>query len=203
MNEEGVSHIAYFRTDGGSSKLYTQEFVDKKDKEIERLEQALQEEKKTTNHAYKLWKSIDNSHIEKIYKLEQEIERLNKELEIAKDNEETYRLEMLDITKRLGLKEDTIFDEVKDKAERLKKRNKEIYEGFIATQDELKEYAEENEQLHSIIKEAREYIESNPLVYMYDTDVYVTDIEFLEGEIPELKFFRTLNEILDKVDKGE
>ena len=46
-------------------------------KEIERLEQALQEEKKTTNHAYKLWKSIDNSHIEKIYKLEQKIERLN------------------------------------------------------------------------------------------------------------------------------
>lgn len=62
-----------------------------------------------------------------------EIERLNKELEIAKDNEETYRLEMLDITKRLGLKEDTMFDEVKDKAERL----------------------------HSIIKEAIEYIEAH------------------------------------------
>ena len=49
--------------------------------EIERLEQALQEEKKTTNHAYKLWKSIDNSHIEKIYKLEQEIEMLNNIIE--------------------------------------------------------------------------------------------------------------------------
>ena len=37
MIEKGVSHIAYFRTDGGSSKLYTQEYVDEKDKEIERL----------------------------------------------------------------------------------------------------------------------------------------------------------------------
>ena len=37
MNEDGLSNIAYFRLDGGSSKLYTQEYVDKKDKEIERL----------------------------------------------------------------------------------------------------------------------------------------------------------------------
>lgn len=61
----------------------------------------------------------------------------------------------------------------------------------------------EIERLNNIIEEVRKYIESNPLVYMYDTDVYVTDIEFLEGQIPELKFFRTLNEILDKADKGE
>lgn len=60
--------------------------------------------------------------VEENYKLKEEIERLNKELEIAKGNEETYRLEMLDITKRLGLEEDTIFDEVKDKAEKLQQR---------------------------------------------------------------------------------
>lgn len=35
--EEGLSNVAYFRTDGGSSKLYTQEYVDKQGKEIERL----------------------------------------------------------------------------------------------------------------------------------------------------------------------
>ena len=44
---------------------------------------------------------------------------LEKELEVAKCNEEAYRLEMLDITKRLGLDEETLFDDVKDKAERL------------------------------------------------------------------------------------
>lgn len=37
MIEDGLSNVAYFRTDGGSPKLYTQEYVDKKDKEIERL----------------------------------------------------------------------------------------------------------------------------------------------------------------------
>ena len=26
--DEGLSHIAYFRTDGGSPRLYTEEFVD-------------------------------------------------------------------------------------------------------------------------------------------------------------------------------
>lgn len=58
----------------------------------------------------------------------QEIERLNKELEVAKTNEETYRLEMLDITKRLGLDELTLFDDVKDKAERLNNIIEEVRE---------------------------------------------------------------------------
>ena len=39
MIEKGVSHIAYFRLDGGSSKLYTQEYVDEKDEEIKRLKE--------------------------------------------------------------------------------------------------------------------------------------------------------------------
>lgn len=45
MIEDGVSNVAYFRLDGGSSKLYTQEYVDKKDKEIERLNKELEFEK--------------------------------------------------------------------------------------------------------------------------------------------------------------
>lgn len=39
MKEKGVSHIAYFRLDGGSNKLYTQEYVDEKDEEIKRLKE--------------------------------------------------------------------------------------------------------------------------------------------------------------------
>ena len=45
-----------------------------------------------------------------ILDLQKEIERLKEELEVSKNNEETYRLEMLDITKRLGLDEETLFN---------------------------------------------------------------------------------------------
>ena len=65
-----------------------------------------------------LYEAIDENILDINYMI-YEIERLNKELEVAKTNEETYRLEMLDITKRLGLDELTLFDDVKDKAERL------------------------------------------------------------------------------------
>ena len=34
--DEGLSHVAYFRTDGGSPKLYTEEFVDGLIKRIEK-----------------------------------------------------------------------------------------------------------------------------------------------------------------------
>lgn len=40
--EDGLSNVAYFRTDGGSTKLYTQEYVDKQEKEIERLKKELE-----------------------------------------------------------------------------------------------------------------------------------------------------------------
>ena len=40
---EGISYFARFRTDGGSCKLYTQEYVDSKDKEIERLNNIIEE----------------------------------------------------------------------------------------------------------------------------------------------------------------
>lgn len=52
------------------------------------------------------------------------ITNLQKQLEVSQTNEETYRLEMLDITKCLGLNEDTIFDEVKEKATNLQEEKK-------------------------------------------------------------------------------
>jgi hypothetical protein len=61
----------------------------------------------------------------------QYISDIKKELEVAKTNEETYRLEMLDITKRLGLDEETLFDDVKDKAERLNKQLQLISDEFL------------------------------------------------------------------------
>lgn len=43
--ETGVSHIAYFRTDGGSSKLYTQEYVDDLQKQLQQKENIIKEVK--------------------------------------------------------------------------------------------------------------------------------------------------------------
>ena len=43
--ETRVSHIAYFRTDGGSSKLYTQEYVDDLQKQLQQKENIIKEVK--------------------------------------------------------------------------------------------------------------------------------------------------------------
>lgn len=45
--------------------------------------------------------------------LKKENQQLKEQLLVAQTNEETFRLEMEDITKTLGLDEDTIFDDVK------------------------------------------------------------------------------------------
>lgn len=45
--------------------------------------------------------------------LQQENKQLKEQLSVSQTNEETFRLEMVDITKILGLDEDTIFDDVK------------------------------------------------------------------------------------------
>ena len=52
--------------------------------------------------------------------LQQENARLKEQLLVAQTNEETFRLEMEDITKTLGLDEDTLFDDVKAYARSLK-----------------------------------------------------------------------------------
>ena len=46
-------------------------------------------------------------------KLQQENKQLKEQLLVTQTNEETFRLEMEDITQTLGLDEDTIFDDVK------------------------------------------------------------------------------------------
>lgn len=120
--------------------------------------------------------SIDNSNLEK------EIERLNNELEVSRTNEETYRLEMKDITKRLGFDEDTLFDEVKDKAERLNN----IIKGLDNTIENLEEIVEHKD---SIINKAIKYLEEH-------TDKLKTNY------IPKIDFnYKDLSNILKEVDK--
>ena len=50
----------------------------------------------------------------------------------------------------------------------LRKRNEEIYEGFMATTEELCEATKEIERLNNIIKEVREYIEKVETLAMVD-----------------------------------
>lgn len=61
-----------------------------------------------------------NSKIEENAKLKQENKKLKEQLLVTQDNEETFRLEMEDITQTLGLDEDTLFDDVKAYAGSLK-----------------------------------------------------------------------------------
>ena len=51
--------------------------------------------------------------IEDYEKLQQENKQLKEQLLVTQTNEETFRLEMKDITQTLGLDEDTLFDDVK------------------------------------------------------------------------------------------
>ena len=58
-----------------------------------------------------------DNYIKKVYLENQE---LKEQLLVAQTNEETFRLEMEDITRALGLAEDTLFDDVKAYARSLK-----------------------------------------------------------------------------------
>ena len=62
---------------------------------------------------------IENKNVS-IVKLQQENKQLKEQLSVAQTNEETFRLEMEDITKTLGLDENTLFDDVKIYARSLK-----------------------------------------------------------------------------------
>lgn len=58
--------------------------------------------------------------VTKYEKLQQENEKLKEQSLVAQTNEETFRLEMEEVTKTLGLDEDTIFDDVKASVRNLK-----------------------------------------------------------------------------------
>ena len=70
--------------------------------------------------------------------------------------------------------------------ETLEKRNKQIYEGFMATQEELTDYAMKNEQLENNRDKAIEYIKmhSNALGVL-DTIKNYTLLDILKGDSDE------------------
>lgn len=67
---------------------------------------------KLNNASGGLFQRLENLEIEN-GKLKEKNKKLKEQLLASQTNEETFRLEMEDITKILGLDEDTIFDDVK------------------------------------------------------------------------------------------
>ena len=65
---------------------------------------------------------VIRSQAEAIELLEKENKQLKEQLLVIQTNEETFRLEMEDITKTLGLAEDTLFDDVKAYTRSLKEK---------------------------------------------------------------------------------
>ncbi len=59
----------------------------------------------------------------------------------------------------------------------------------------------EIERLNNIINKAIEYIESNPLVFYGEEDIYVNDIIAQEKNISNVEFIKKLLDILKGADK--
>ena len=93
---------------------------------------------KMNNASGGLFQRLENLEVEN-GKLKQKNKKLKEQLLVAQTNEETFRLEMEDITKILGLDEDTIFDDVKAYVRSLKdnwnRLRKQEINRFNKTQD--------------------------------------------------------------------
>ena len=113
------------------------------------------------NESQAIAKEVVLSEIEN---LQQENKQLKEQLLVTKTNEETFRLEMEDITQTLGLDEDTIFDDVKTYARSLKE-NKILRENAehndkvvdkVNWENQL--LKKENKQLKEEKRKVRDYI---------------------------------------------
>lgn len=108
---------------------------------------------------------IEHSYLKAIHYY---ITNLQEKLKVSQTNEETYKLEMQDITKILGLDEHTIFDEVKEYAINLQEeKEKEHYLVDKLTRQLTDEYknteyqCKQKEDYKSRIEKAIEYIKEH------------------------------------------
>ena len=93
--------------------------------------------------------------------VQQENKELKEQLLVTQTNEETFRLEMKDITQTLGLDEDTIFDDVK---------------AFVRSLEV------ENQKYKDVIDRAIEYLEAKRI-----REKAIVDIDVLEGILKEVE----------------
>ena len=97
-----------------------------------------------------------------INELRQENKQLKEQLLVAQTNEETFRLEMEDITKTLGLDEDTIFDDVKACVKNLKDNWNKLKELF-----DIQKGSEEYEALQWLEFQATNYKNDSIILHFY------------------------------------
>lgn len=98
--------------------------------------------------------------INELEQLQQENKELKEQLLVTKTNEETFRLEMEDITRILGLDEDTIFDDVKTYARSLKE-NKILRENAEHNGKVVDKVNWENQLLKKENQELKKQLEEN------------------------------------------
>ena len=126
-----------------------------------------------------------------IEQLQQENKKLKEQLLVAKTNEETFRLEMEDITKTLGLDEDTIFDDVKTYARSLKE-NKILRENAEHNDKVVDKVNWENMLLKKENQELKKQLEENknPLKGIFsqvNDDMLLRNCGAMQSEIDTYK----------------
>lgn len=117
----------YTYPDGDEAKgIQIREVIEANERSISKLQQETEKLKKQYCERTDCGGRIGNS--KKVEELQKENEQLKEQLLVTQTNEETFRLEMEDITKTLGLDENTIFDDVKVYARSLKDNWSELKE---------------------------------------------------------------------------
>lgn len=97
------------------------------------------------------------TRLENFYKLQQENKQLKEQLLVTQDNEETFRLEMEDITQTLGLDEDALFDDVKAYAGSLKDNWNKLKE--YVTNEPILDFYNDKLPFEIIIKKIKDKIQ--------------------------------------------
>ena len=121
----------------------------------------LLERKNNENITYNLSNNDIRILLTYIEVLQQENKELKEQLLVTQTNEETFRLEMKDITQTLGLDEDTIFDDVK---------------AYVSSLEV------ENQKYKDVIDRAIEYLEAKRI-----REKAIVDIDVLEGILKEVE----------------
>ena len=121
----------------------------------------LLERKNNENITYNLSNNDIRILLTYVEVLQQENKELKEQLLVTQTNEETFRLEMKDITQTLGLDEDTIFDDVK---------------AYVSSLEV------ENQKYKDVIDRAIEYLEAKRI-----REKAIVDIDVLEGILKEVE----------------
>ena len=110
-------------------------------------------------HSFDYWESTQDEMVEALRNLQQENKQLKEQLLVTQTNEETFRLEMKDITQTLGLDEDTIFDDVKAFVRSLEVENKKYKEvidtikNILNNEMNYREFVDIVNDIEEVIKE--------------------------------------------------